>query len=71
MTPLTYKRCVYPETCLLLSLVYKHPYLLTHTNENFRKQYELSVRFHTTTVSESGSGKFTSGNYLYLSHLTY
>ena len=40
MTPLTYKRCVYPDICLLLSLVYKHPCLLTHTNENFRKQYE-------------------------------
>ena len=40
MTPFTYKRCVYPDICLLLSLVYKHPCLPTHTNENFRKQYE-------------------------------
>ena len=41
MTPLTYKRCVYPNICLLLlSLVYKHLCLLTRTNENFRKQYE-------------------------------
>ena len=41
MTPLTYKRCVYPNICvLLLSLVYKHSCLLTHPNENFRKPYE-------------------------------
>ena len=51
MTLLTYKRCVYPDICLSLSLVYKHTCLLTHTNENFRKQYEQSVRLHTTTVT--------------------
>ena len=40
MTPLTYKRCVYRDICLSLSLVYRHPCLPTHTNENLRKEYE-------------------------------